>query len=417
MFGKGAIITVLGFMAAFSLYQLKLGRTMSNTTDNFNQHYRSSLVHKTAQSGMNYAINETWQTQVYNTSYTVQAEQCTAVVNVSTIGADTLQIVSRAWGYAFDASEYSASGNRMRVQDSVVAFFAYYTPLSRWFWFTGREGNVYWTTGDSVWGPVHTNGVLKTFGSPVFMDDVTAFLGIDPPPGDPSNLAVYNGNWEIGIQGTIPTDMSDLVNAAASGNGGALMNTKALYDTLTTLEFLPTGNVIRTIGAVADTMVVNLMAPTGVIHSTADVRVSGTFDGQLTIYSEGNIWIDDDLVYANNPLIDNTSDDVLGLVANNNVIVTDNAANNSDLNIQASILAVNGEFYAENYESRPVAGELNVTGSVVQETRGGLGTFDWSGTGLLSGFSKDFRFDNRLNTISPPSYPGIRNLQLLSWWE
>ncbi len=139
------------------------------------------------------------------------------------------------------------------------------------------------------------------------------------------------------------------------------MNTKAMYDTLTTLEFLSTGQVLRTIGAVTDTMLVNLMAPTGVIHSTADVRVSGTFDGQLTIYSEGNIWIDNDLVYANNPLVDNTSDDILGLVAANNIIATDNAANNTDLTIQASLLAINGEFYAQNYDSRPVSGDFSVT--------------------------------------------------------
>ena len=210
--------------------------------------------------------------------------------------------------------------------------------------------------------------------------------------------------------------MSYIINAANAGNGAAPMNTKCNYDTPVSFDFQADGSIIRTVqGNPPDTVLISNIAPTEAIYSTADITVKGTFNGQLTIYSATNIWIDDDLVYADDPLSNPNSDDILGLVANNNIYVTENAANNNDIHIQACIMAKDGSFTAQNYDTRPVSGTLYMTGSIVQNKRGPVGTF--SGGGIISGFHKRYRFDSRLSVQSPPNYPYIKSLSLVSWWE
>ena len=66
---------------------------------------------------------------------------------------------------------------------------------------------------------------------------------------------------------------------------------------------------------------------TVIATSEGDIHVRGTVDGMVTVYSAGHIWIDDDIVYADDPR-DGESDDILGLMAYKSVTVTDNAANN-----------------------------------------------------------------------------------------
>jgi hypothetical protein len=290
-------------------------------------------------------------------------------------------------------------------------------PVSRYFWFTNEEGTIYWITGDTVWGPLHTNTTILTSGSPVFYGKVTAYKGINPNPMTKSNKAKFYGGWEVGVNNAVPSDVSHLVNAADVGNGGAAVNTKSIYNKVTTFDFQADGSVIRTVqGDPPDTVSVAFIAPKGAVRSTENIRVKGEFNGAVSFYTTKSIYIDDNLVYADNPQINPYSDDILGLVANNNIYVTDNAANNSNCQIQACLMAINGKFGAENYSTRPVAGILDMTGSIVQNQRGAVGTFG-SGGIINHGFSKRYRFDPRLSSLSPPNYPYIKSLRLVAWWE
>ena len=418
MFGKGAIITVVGFMVVFSTFQLKLSGTIVRNSDNFNRQFTESMVRHATVSAMNYAINWVWQTDTTAGVLNFDINSCTATARVSLVGIDTIRIQAYGQLDIFDRDEFSLTGNTIQLQDSIVAFFANSQPISRYFWFTEVEGNVYWVTGDTINGPLHTNDLLRTHGSPVFEGKVTAKGGIDSDPTSTENQAIYNGGWEIGVEASIPTDITQISDAATNGNNGAPVNTVSIYDEETTFEFLPNGEVIRTVGSnTPDTVSIGSIAPTGVIYSSENIRVLGTLNGQVTIYTEKDIYIDGDLVYADDPLSNPNSNDMLGLIAHNDVIVTDNTANNNDCNIQASIMATTGSFYAENYETRVLSGELNILGSLVQYERGPVGTFNWGNVSLRSGFSKQYGFDQRLNSQSPPSYPGVTGISLLSWWE
>ncbi len=410
MLGKGALLTIFGFILAFSSYQVRLSNNVLAASDNFNDQFVSTMIHQTTLSSMNLAVNKVWAQNVDSDTFMVLANHCSCRAEISQVGQDTVKVKVKSWGNIYD-EEYDAIVTR---SDSVTAFFSNNMPISKYFWFTDEEQGVYWITGDSVWGPVHTNGVINTSGSPVFFGKVTAHLGISPDPL--SSSAHFYGGWEIGILNNIPTDMSYIINAANAGNGAAPMNTKCNYDTPVSFDFQADGSVIRTVqGNPPDTVLTSSIAPTEAIYSTADITVKGTFNGQLTIYSATNIWIDDDLVYADDPLSNPNSDDILGLVANNNIYVTENATNNNDIHIQACIMAKDGSFTAQNYDTRPVSGTLYMTGSIVQNKRGPVGTF--SGGGIISGFYKRYRFDSRLSVQSPPNYPYIKSLSLVSWWE
>jgi hypothetical protein len=130
------------------------------------------------------------------------------------------------------------------------------------------------------------------------------------------------------------------------------------------------------------------------------------------------VYIHNDVLYERNPRA-GASDDVLGLVANQNVVVKDNAANRINCEIHGSIFARSGSFTAENYSTLPVCGQLTVLGSIVQNTRGAVGTFV-SGV-LKTGFSKRYRYDDRLaeQSFRPPCYPGyfVSTFAITDWWE
>ncbi|MEK6572599.1 MAG: hypothetical protein AABZ61_14595, partial [Bacteroidota bacterium] len=148
------------------------------------------------------------------------------------------------------------------------------------------------------------------------------------------------------------------------------------------------------------------------------VHVQGTLDGRLSISSLQDLYIEDNIMYEKNPL-QGYSDDMLGLVTENYVYVADNAANNSDCEIHAAIFSRAKSFMAEHYNTRPVSGQLRLIGSIVQDTRGAVGTF--SGSTITHGFSKRYRYDPRLAdpNVRPPYFPGFftKTLQISGWWE
>jgi hypothetical protein len=421
MVGKGALLVVFGFILAFSMYQLKMSHNVLATSDNFVNYYMETLIHESALSAMNLAINKVWDQNVTNDSFMVRTNHCSSRVTIRQTISDTLRVKVKTWGQSFDKDQQIF----VEKSDSIMAFFADSVKLSDFFWFTEEEGNVYWATGDTVWGPIHTNTVIKTWGKPVFYGKVSAKAGITPDPLSKQNKAEYNGGWEIGVDHEIPKDMSQIKNNAIIGNGGlptsggAAYNTKSLYNLPTDFEFLANGDVVRTVsGNPPDTVAFNDIAPKGAIYSTEEIRVKGTFNGNATIYTEKNIYIDDDLVYADNPLINPNSDDLLGLVAENDVLITENTANNNDCNLQACIFAINGNFGAQDYASRPVSGVLRFTGSIAQEHRGPVGTFNSGSGGIKSGFTKRYYYDLRLDDgIAPRNFPALRSLHLVSWWE
>ena len=255
-----------------------------------------------------------------------------------------------------------------------------------------------------------------------------------------SDAPNFYGGFDTGVDLPLPTNgLAPIKTDAKSGGWDVPKSTTTTYDSV----YVPgkknkpgTWNVTTTtqtdtayVTFVGDSVKIKLgynkavstylsqtKAPNGVIYVEGmDVRLQGTVKGQYTVAGEGDIYLDNDIVYSQDPKTNPNSGDLLGIVAQNNVIITDNNANNSDININASIFCSTGGFGAENYDTRSVSGNINLLGGIIQNTRAAVGTF--SGNSVKSGFNKRYMYDNRLMSASPPSFPGTGSYEIVSWLE
>ncbi len=418
MVGKASLIIVIGFSFIFGYVALNLNRMATNAVGNMSSYYEATASHNLALTGANVGLakfygDTTWfGTMTQNLSNPFNGS---FTVGVSDLGGDVVRLRS--------VSEYVVPPPvNETLRDTVEVYFSKRrrNSFSMFAWMTQFEGNVFWITGDTVWGRLHSNGMLHVNGRPVFYEKVTTAKSFDPKPGVGVNRAIFKKGYETGVASIdFPNDLSELISASASG--GKRYNT----DVWLTFNQGTSANgdgiaLVRTSasGPVIDTIYLNSPTFNGAIYTNGRARVKGVVDGKVTVGAT-NVYIDDDIKYEQNPRTIPTSDDLLGLVADQNVYVTNNAANNNHCEIDACIFARGNSFTAENYSSRPVSGELRILGSIVQNRRGPVGTF--SGSGIISGFSKRYRYDDRLADPSfrPPFYPGfyVKTYAITNWWE
>jgi hypothetical protein len=162
----------------------------------------------------------------------------------------------------------------------------------------------------------------------------------------------------------------------------------------------------------------------GVIYFNGTVGVSGVVGGDVTLYTPNTIVVLDDTRYANDPA-NGLCIDILGLLSGTNVVVADNALNSpqetksgtyrslddtQDFYLHAVIMALNTSFEVENYDTGPTTtsscagstdgrGCLYLTGGIIQNNRGPVGT----STG--SGFLKQYSYDACALSNPPPYFP------------
>jgi hypothetical protein len=167
----------------------------------------------------------------------------------------------------------------------------------------------------------------------------------------------------------------------------------------------------------------------GVIHVTGRVGVSGVVRGRVTLASTDDLYILDDLSYANQPGVGtNCSEtDMLGLFSGGDIQVADNTLNSptipqggsnpyfdyddtpNKVTINGVILTL-GSFGAENYSTGATNREqcdgltwgrgcLSLAGGVIQAVRGAVGLADGHG------FLKRYSYDACARVAPPPYFP------------
>lgn len=324
-----------------------------------------------------------------------------------------------------------------------------------------------WAIDDSVDGPFHTNDRWRISGSPTWYGDVSGsaidldfytgsgspnFLGGDPfyqAPLEmpPSNSAlkdvatfdgcVYTGPTSIIMQsnGTLRIDSPYTRSAnpgcgTFSGSGNDAPQTVAL----------PGNGVIYVQAIPASTSDPNYTSgcPFGdnglgypVSYSSGgrfyadddetdyscrdgDAFVEGTLDGRLTVATENDVVITWHLLYQG-------TDDMLGLIANDFVQIyhpVDRSQSTSRENMQArpnhnqefrnpqinaAILSVSHSFLVQDWAYGDNGlGTIDLNGAIAQIYRGPVGTF--SGSTQVSGYDKDYDYDERLRYTNPPHF-------------
>ncbi len=402
MGGKASLLLVLGFSLIMLYYSLNLNKLSVSATNNSTEHYKAGIAKVIAKSGLNLAAsnlsrNTAW---VPNSPY-------------SYMGKDNLFITVRdSLGTKIVTSKgtFHNISKTVEIKITIASF-------SEYAYFSNIEGNIWWTGKDSVFGPFHTNDDIQVHNHPFFAGPSTSHGGIvkyyNSKEADEPTIV---GKYTPGIKIDIPTDGISGLSTHASGSGHVFSGHSEVF-----LEFA--GDSLRYKFNAADpytTVLASSFASNGVIYvDNGNLRIKGVVKGKWSIGSNKSVYIDDDIVYSQIPDPKDKydpSNDLLGILAKNKVLVTDNAANNSDINICASIYCEEGGFTAENYNSRPVSGKINLIGGIIQQKRGAVGTFISGGT-VTHGFSKNYKYDSRLLRLVPPYFPSTNTFKIISWLE
>jgi len=415
MTGKAILLVVIGFSLTLLAVGQRFGSVSNQAVDNYVKYQKETVAHNIAISGANVAANAIYMNPTWDEGYSVPFQDGHLDITVDVVNA-TLgfrEITSRGT-FLGKTSEI-----KLRIAPSNFSEYAYYSTFEK----SGpsSSGKIWWTGKDTVWGPFHTQDNLNVYQHPAFLGKHTSHKkAIDYYTNKSTDAPVITGLYEPGKNLEIPAQAVENLEAAADDNGLKFKDKDSLYlifdrDTLRykynysekyTALYLPSA------------------APNGLIYAKdMVVRLQGVVKGKYTLgcssstasTDKGSIWLDDNIVYNTDPQIDPNSTDLFGIVAENYVWITENAANKNSINIQASVFSEKWGFGAHNYDGRPVSGDINLLGGIQQNYRQPVGTFGSSG--IKSGFTKQYRYDWRLQFMSPPFYPGTGGFKIVSWFE
>jgi hypothetical protein len=137
------------------------------------------------------------------------------------------------------------------------------------------------------------------------------------------------------------------------------------------------------------------------------VYIKGTSNVALTVAAKNDVVIAGNLSVAD---IGSSSTQVMGLIAENYIWVSHPISSGNNMlsssqqvnTINSGILALTRSFVVQNWDAGSPLGTLNVTGAIAQKFRGAVGTS--SGGTAVTGYLKNYIYDNRLAVLQPPSF-------------
>ena len=300
--------------------------------------------------------------------------------------------------------------------------------FAQYLYFADEMEEIWFISGDTLRGKVHTNGFIRIAGDPWFDKKVTTAQDEFIMWGE--SWPTFAEGYELGVPEIplpVTAAMIDGFESLADDGGlapGPLNGRRAKYEVVLGRSGLSGYLTYRSYERVSGSyqwspwIDVDIGSTNGVAWFDEPVDVSGVLDGQLTIASSGDIRIVDDVTYAGSSPGQGPTpggDDVLGLASARNVIVALTAPNMSDCEIHAHMMALNSSFTAEDYGEGDPRGTLSIWGGLAQQKQGAVGMFNWSG--LVHGYQKDYHYDSNLLRMSPPGYPPTGKYILVSWEE
>jgi hypothetical protein len=412
MGGKASLYIVLGFALIFLVVGYNYGNLTTSAVDNNVTYFKETMAHDIAVSGANMAANQVFLDKTWNAGYSNLAFEG-GKINVTVTAYDINKVRITSVG-KYQNTEKTVN---VLLQPSSFAKFAYYMNIF--------PGNLYFNTGDTITGPFHTQGKLNCMGTPVFQGKVSAKNGLTLK--DKYTKPKFYGGYESGVN--IPlTWETAIAKTAAQQNGkvfasstGGTIEVKLTYNTDATVTY---SYKDQSGSWTADsTKPLTTLAPNGVIFiDKGNVTVKGTISGNNLLVCDqssgmgtGNVYIEDDIRYLHNPLTDPNSTDMFGIVSSNNVIIKDNLANRSNVNIDASIFSYKGGVSLAN-TNMPYSGTLKVFGGIIEYQAQQTGTVNSFGT-VTNGYHERVIFDERLMTSSPNYFPTTGTFEIVSWFE
>lgn len=458
MGGKAALFLVLGF----SMIMLVVGNNFTSLTnrslDNFTKYYKDTQAYNIAVSGANMAANQIFWDRSYSGGYSnvsFSGGTLTVTVSNNTSSTGTISqagktlvchrgttlslpngavaahlahgdVLGACGGTAYDATLATivSEGTFMNVTKTVIVVLQ---PSS-----FAKFGNYYSSisalpaTGDTFHGPFHTNGRLDTWGTPVFLGKVTTRNGLRAL-GSPPNPQ-FLGGYQSGVDIPLNFDTTNMRSNADvifrnTANQTRGVNVRLYFNANGTVTY-QTQNEGSSSWTAAQTTALTTLAPNGVLYADkGNIYTKGTVNGALTIVANkngrngyGNVYQEDQLQYAANP-INGYSDDMLGIIATENIRIQDNVnTRGRSIITQASMFAMNGNIRPEDgLITQNFLGDWHILGGLIASTTGVTATY--SGSTPVRGLRFNHRYDNRFLLNVPPSFPQTKNFEVVSWYE
>jgi hypothetical protein len=315
------------------------------------------------------------------------------------------------------ASALDRHSTTLEIDVTPVSFMDYLYYVNR---NVGPGGGPWFYSGEIIDGPLHLNDHIGIWGDPVFVDHVQSseseFIYANdgfPIYSSASNNAPYdNPTFEDGytlgapeipwLQQTDLHTLRDQAGLTISGNSDVVFGRTPAH--IGYVSYSQHGRGVWTD--------VDLYSFNGIIYVGGDCHTWGIIDGQVTLCSNGQIDIEDDLIYYDSDgVIPNEGcDDILGLAAGSKINVVDNAANQNDCVIHGHVLAINNQgCLVERHDRGAPRGTLTLYGGIAQDKWGPVGTgYVWDDEYVpLTGYVRDIHYDWRFQHTLPPGYIDI----------
>ncbi len=408
--GRTAIFMVMGFSAIFLLVGKNMQDIGTESLRNAITYYDHTQLHTIAIAGANLACSKVFQDSTFRTNATTYTFGGGSIeIRVKDTVGHKIKVVSTGT-YLHDPEH--------RIEQVIVLLVR--SSFAKFAFYGGTHASAaQWETGDTVGGPSHTQGKLKTFGHPAFLGKTTSLSGLTmggSRPPDP----YFEGGFESPVSIPMPavTSYTEIYNAA--NDHGHAQSGGDLY-----LKFNADGIHLdwKTSSAAAwTTTTVAAFAPNGIIAiDKGTMWVEGTVSGRVTLASlrtsgtvGGAVNITNNLVLKDNPKTNPSSHDILGMVSYGDFTVKDNGA--ASFEMQGSYYSFKGGLQVENFNTRP-AGMLHVFGGIMVEylyatSNGASGT-------SRRGYNLRTDFDERLADVAnaPDYFPTTGSFEILSWLE
>ncbi len=300
---------------------------------------------------------------------------------------------------------------------------------------------IVFTTNEQINGPLHTNDELNICGSPTFGRTPADLIEVSSPPvgyrassGCSANPD-FNGTYLTNSPVLTPPSTNDSlreVQGAQIYTGQTRITLSGTNMTVTTNSGststtpIPSSGVIyvaNSTSSACSTAYSPFTASYPSSSSCGNVYVksaTGGYSGQLTIAAENDIIINDDLCRGSCSTSTPSGSGLLGLIANNFIRVyhpltptntttagncnstSNGSGSQSNLRIDAAMLSIQHSFIVDHYNCGSPLGNLTVNGAISQKFRGPVGTV--SGTSAVSGYTKNYNYDDRLRYLAPPHF-------------
>lgn len=459
MGGKAALLMVLGFSLIFLVLGQNFLSITTRAVDNQMNYYNSTQAYNIAVSGANMAANQifidkTWSAGYSNLSIGAGTVNVMVSNNVSgTTGKTiichkpgptqkTLDVANAAVAGHLGHGDYTGACTGDPTYNPNIATIVSegtYAGVTKTIIVDlqpsnfAKFGNYYASmvtaipaTGDVFDGPFHVEGNLQVYGSPVFNGKATASGSLQQV--GPSGAPVFNGGFQSGVSVPMQFDTAGMRTNAdkifkGPGTKGidvqiTFNNTQMTYATRQQGSSSWSSNT---------TVNISTIAPNGKIYiDGGNLYVSGTLDASLTISATtnghsgyGNIYQTNNIQYTSNPTLNPSSNDMLGLIAEQNIRIQSNGSTtNRDIVTQASMFSMNGNIGPDDNlaTGQSTLHDWKILGGLIAHDVRVTANYDYSGN-PINGLRFRHTYDTRFLTSVPPGFPNTASFEVVGWYE